>query len=50
MVSVDAGALSMPRIYATFGLADVKKGFEVSKTGKTVGKILISVSNSTGFE
>ena len=43
----NAGGLSMPRIFATFGLEDVGAAFEVSREGKTVGKISVSISNDT---
>ena len=42
-----AGALRMPHIDSSFGLADVEAAFARSKTGKVVGKVSIAVANAT---
>ena len=41
---VEAGQLSMP-LYEKFALVDVPKAFELSQSGKPVGKICIHVSD-----
>ncbi len=39
----------MPRIFATFGLSEIKEAFALSEQGQVVGKVSISVSNDTSL-